>query len=766
MNTHILPLALLLLPSAASKAAPVAVSKNEKTETSIAVNRETSPVNRETSGATFDSDTIPPLSIDLEDVEVVATRPVIKSDGAKLTYDLREDISTKGMTLNDALRKVPMVTVDGEGNIRINGQANFKIFVNGKEDPSLSANYKDLFKAMPADAVQKVEVITEPGAKYDAEGTAGILNLVTISKNSTDGYSATINARFTKQQTGASLYGRMKRGRLSMSTNFDYANGSIFPQTNWNEHEIENLSSENLRYQYNKIQQRIGWDYIGGGLNLSYDLSDADLLTLNANVSTMGGELLKGGYSYFEAFGADHKSVGNSMRSLQGKLTETNLNAGLSWQHSFGQQGTKFILSYLFNHGYRRLDASLSETEAEGISVVSPYEFTSDKTTTNEHTVQLDFVKPLGECHSLDAGGKLIFRRNPAVSFTLWTPGSGLADALPGDHSDIIQQQDIYAAYVVYNGKFGPLSTTAGVRYEHTGMGIDFKAGDEPDFFNHMNDVVPNAAIAYNFTETSSLRLAYQMRISRPSLNQVNPYELILIPGVVEKGNPQLESERANKLTLTYSNYAGSIGGNVGIDFSTVGNAISQFTYTHDDIHFSSYANIGRRTDVAAFGYLNWSPIRIMQFSVNARLTHQSMSSESPKLSNSGWTLQYGADMSLRLPSGFMLNLYGGQSTRSYHLQGWQDGWYYYGLGLRRSFLKKDALTVTLTAQQFLQNEIRNRAYTATDNFITRRAFYNKNWNVGINISWTIGSLKSDVKKTARQIENDDKSSVSGKSAM
>ena len=750
-HTNILPILLLLPPMA------VGAPLGEPT-TSLTATQQLQRKKTETS-----TDTIP-LSIELDDLEVVASRPIIKSDGAKLSYDLKEDISSKGMTLSDALRKVPMVTVDGEGNIRINGQDNFKIYVNGKEDPSISANYKYLIKAMPAEAVMKVDVITEPGAKYDAEGTAGILNLVTISRNTTDGYSASFNASFTKQQSGVSAFGRMKHGRLSMSANINYANGSIFPQTNWNENNVENLSSEAVRYQYNKLQQKVGWDYIGGGLNISYDLSDADLFTLNANVSSMNGKLKKGGNSYFEAHNAQHQFVGSSMRSLQGDLTESSLNAGVSWQHSFDNEGTKLILSYLFNHGYRCLEAELSQTEAEGEQIVAPYEFTSDKGNNNEHTIQLDFVKPLGsDSHTLDAGGKLIVRRNPDVAYTLWAPGS---EGDPSDLSDIMQKQDIYAAYLAYNGRFGRLSTTAGLRYEHTGMGIDFKAGEEPDFFNHMNDIVPNAALAYSFTEASNLRLAYQMRISRPSLRQVNPYELILIPDVAEKGNPDLESERANKLTLTYSNYGRLIGGNVGLDLTLVDNAISPFTYFKDGVNYSSYANIGHRRDFAFFGFLNCTPLNILQFSVNARLTRQSVSLQSMNLSNSGWTLNYGANANLTLPSKFRFNVYGGQSTRSYNLQGWQDGWYYYGLGISRGFLKKDALTVTLTAHQFLQGHTTNRSYTATENMINRFAFYNKSWNVGISLSWNIGSLNSDVKKTARQIETDDQSSVAGQSSM
>lgn len=746
MKTHTLLLTSLLLSSASAALSQVT----------------TPPASAATTETT--ADTIP--SINLDDLEVVATRPVVQSDGAKLTYNMDEDISVKGQTLSDALRKVPMVSVDGEGNIKINGQDNFKIYVNGKEDPALTSQYKNIFKAMPADAVLKVEVITEPGAKYDAEGTAGILNLVTITKNSTDGYSGSINVGFSKSQAGVSLYGRMKHGKLSMSANLNYADAHLFYQSNWNENNIEN-SSPDFRYQYNKLQQKVVWDYLGGGLNVSYDLSEKDLLTANVNFTNMDADLLKGGYSIFKVWDTDHRLVGSARRDLKGELTNTTLNAGTAWQHSFNSEGDKLILSYLFNHGYDYLGASLIESESEGVQVVSPYEYTSNKGNTNEHTVQLDYMKAFAEGkHSLDAGGKVVLRRNPAIAYTLWQQGLTEEDAAPSDRSDIVQKQDIYSAYLSYSGRFGHLSATAGLRYEHTRMGIDFKEGLEPDFTNHLNDLVPNAALSYNFTEASALRLAYQMRISRPSLKQVNPYEFIYIPTIIEKGNPDLSSERANKITLTYSNFGRTFGGNIGFELSSIGNAISQFTYNVDDITYSTYANIGHNRSFAVFGLFNWSPLQNLQLSANARLTRQMLSSKSPDLSNAGWNVNYGANANYTLPDRFRLSLYGGQSTRNYNLQGWQDGWYYYGIALSKGFLKNEALTLTLSANQFLQSKMSFTAYVNTENMINRFTFYNRNWNVGISLSWNFGSLKSDVKKTSRRIENDDKSSVSGQSIM
>lgn len=708
------------------------------------------------------NDTTAGSSYDLEDLVVVADKPIVQSDGAKLTYNLQEDPSTKGNTLLDALRKVPMVSVDGEDKIRINGQENFKIYVNGKEDPSLSANYKNIFKAMPADAIVKVEVITEPGAKYDAEGTAGILNLITITKNSTDGYSGSIQATLSKAQSGGSLYGRMKKGKLTMSANFDYANGRLVPQHSDNITTLENTLSSDAGRQVNSMKQRVGFDYIGGGLNLSYNLSDRDLITVNSNIYAVKGDLLKDKSTYSSIiYNADNSIRGEVFRRIDAQIANTGITAGTSWQHDFNGNGHKTILSYLFNYGYNKLEGNLFTEKSSGVSLADPYEKMLNKDFNNEHTIQLDYENPFGDGkHKLELGGKAVWRRNNTDSYNLNGDSGSTAELT--DKSDLTQIQDIYAAYASYTGKFGNLSANAGVRYEHTRMGINFHYGDTPDFLNHLNDVVPNAGLTYSFSYTSNLRLAYQMRISRPSLSQVNPFKQTFTPNQVTMGNPNLSSEKSNKVSLTYTNFGSVFGGNIGIEYSSIDNSIAH-TYTMiDDVLYESYGNMGHDRRIAIFGMCNWTIIPRMQFMVNARLTRQMFSAE--EMSNKGWNLNYGANWNYSLQSGFKFNLYGGQKTRSYNLTGYNDGYYYYGLGISKDFLKNDAMTVTLSANNFLQGHNTYRTVTDTKGIRTTGEYKNSNWNVGISLSWRFGSLKSDVKKTDKSINNDDKSSFGAKS--
>ena len=130
---------------------------------------------------------------DLESVTVTASKPLVKMETDKMTYNVQEDADAKASTVLDMLRKVPMVTVDGQDNITVNGSSNFKVYVDGKPNPMFSSNPSQIFKAMPATMVKNIEVITNPGAKYDAEGTGGVLNLI-MNKQTTANGAATGDA--------------------------------------------------------------------------------------------------------------------------------------------------------------------------------------------------------------------------------------------------------------------------------------------------------------------------------------------------------------------------------------------------------------------------------------------------------------------------------------------------------------------------------------------------------------------------------------------
>lgn len=705
----------------------------------------------------------------LDEVVVTATKPVVQANGEKVSYNVDEDPASKTSNVLDMLRKVPSVTVDGQDKIQVNGQSNFKIYVNGKEDPMLSSNPGQILKAMPASSIVKIEVISEPGAKYDAEGTAGILNFVTIRKQRNDGYAGSVSLGVATENVNAGAYARAKYRNVTGSAHLEFADNHIHPQSNVNRSTIEYFDNPAYRFNLQETAQRFSFGYYGGGLDLSWEPDANNLFTANFSFRYM-----KAGIDRFNQhvrmLDADRNILSSyRQKATGGSLLEAGFSAGASYQHTFRSQGHHIIMSYLYNHGETELNLDRRLTDAT--NYVAP-EFNSlySDNKTNEHTAQIDYALPFGDDkHLVEAGLKGLFRRN-----------YGLGDEQNGDSRDEMaidpasivdmeQYQDVGAAYASYTGTFGNYSVKGGVRYEHTRMGIDFRKGDTPDFSTTLDDVVPNAALSYSFAPAHSLRLAYQMRISRPTLNQVNPFELRLTESLIQTGNPDLSSERSNKVSLTYTNFGRVFGGNVSLEYSQINNAISEYIYSVGDVIYTTNANLGKKHTTTLSGFLNYNISARIRLSLNGRLQYVDINSPDPRfrhnddalarLTASGWTGGFGGTFDYTMPGNVKLNAYGGKDFGWIMLNQRSHGWYYYGISFSRSLLRNDALTLTVNASNFLQ---RNRKFIMnndTDSFRSRSTNETRAWSVGFSVSWNFGNLQTNVKKTGAQIENDDKSS-------
>ncbi len=716
--------------------------------------------------ATEAPDSLAELHDDLQELVVVAKKEVIKSDGATLTYDLLEDDSSKGLSLLDALKKVPMVTVDGQDNIYINGDSNFKICVNGKEEPMLQANYSRIFKSMPADAVLKIEVITEPGAKYDAEGSGGILNLITETKQRKDGYSGTVNASLSNRDYNFSLFGRMKYDKFSADANVTYgASGFSDQETNQTFTNIDNSSDINHR-QIQRQKQKIGYNFVNASLNTSWEPNDKNLFTLGGSFMNLSGKI-KDYTAHTSMYNRSDELQWEYGQHLYGGLKMLSASANASYQHTFDETGQRLVLAYLYNFGRNPMDLNSTSESIVNYPVLLPYTLNRNVNFNREHTFQIDYANPFGgDKHKLETGAKAILRHNTALGET--ETGLDSSSATPNSEAavNMLQIQEIYALYASYTGHFGNLTASGGVRYEHTRMGIRNRLDEKDNFTRHLNDVVPNASLTYLFSTASNLRLAYQMRISRPSIQQMNPYQLSILGSMVQEGNPDLESEHSNRISLTYTNFGRIMGGNVFLDYKYTNNSITEYAYyTQGEegnmILHQTTANIGHSQEFGLGGFLNVNVSQKMSFSVNGRVAYVKMNSSSPLFRNHGWTGNYGANWNYTLPADIKLSAYGGQTFHVVQLQGSYSGWYYYGLGVSRSFLN-DKLTVALNASNFFQASTPFHSKIHSGEKLTYTDVYSKSWRVGVSVSWNFGHLNSATKKADLTIDNDDISNSSG----
>lgn len=702
----------------------------------------------------------------LDELVVTGEKPLLQSNGAKTTYNVEEDPGASASNVLDMLRKVPMVTVDGEGNVSLNGQSGFKFQVNGVDNPMLSQYASQVLKAMPASSVVKIEVITEPGAKEDAEGVGGIINIITQRAEKQDGYFGNLNANIGNRDYGVGAYGIVKKDKVTLSANVNYQ-ASLGRQKNNSISETEYISGDSGSL-LTETDQSQKFQYAGGNLDFSWEPNADNLFNAGANVSYVTAQIPEL-TSFNTRFDAAGKQLWSMSQGGDGHVKFGSVSANASYRHNFAPQGHNLILSYQFNYGLQRFDIARFITDATDYTGNEAAQEDRNTNYTREHTVQLDYANNFrSEHHLLEAGAKGIFRRNSADSESY--EGESLQTLASTMLTSMRQPQDIYALYASYTGTFGNLSALAGLRYEHSSLGIKFRKGVGGNFTQHLNDLVPNAALTWNFGMASNLRLAYQMRISRPSIEQVNPYAMQISSFVTREGNPNLSSERSHKISLTHSQFGRVFGGSIGVEYLLNNNAITSLTLVRplSDGNFqtvSTYGNIGRSQQLALNGFLNWNIISHMSVNLSGRLAYNSISAPSENLKNHGWSGNINGSWNYTVSDVWRFNAYGGWSSESVTLQGHDSGWFYYGISASRDLLADKSLNIGINANNFFHPHNDYRSVASNHSTVTRTCWTNlSNWRVGLSLTWKFGHLQAQVKKTGARLDADDASSASNKS--
>lgn len=711
-----------------------------------------------TAAPTAETDTVGAAGYtDLEDFVIVQQKKLVESDGAKLTYNVTEDPEAGSSNILEILRKVPGVTVDAEDNVKVNGQSSFKILMNNREDPMLKGDLKTVLKSIPASSIKKIEVISEPGAKYEAEGVGGILNIVTDRKQNLSGFMTQLSGWVNAWQAGGYVNSRFKANKVMLDATVNYNNGNIWPRWSTSDREQEDLTGGPNHLMRSHSRFKSGWDYVGANFNMSWEPDTLNLFTLS-------------GYYSFNSWGNDSREnrtmYGNDMLVLW-NMNRNGRNRGryngfgfsASYQHTFGREDHTLVASYEYDLGHNNHFNDYVTEAIEGEITEAPWSRSNELNNYGTHVFQIDYSNRLNKHNLIEAGAKM--NLNPTDADTRPYFGTGPDDAVMNEslRVKLSQFKDIYAAYASWSGTFDKWNLKTGLRYEHTRMGLKYKIGEYPDFTTRLNDVVPNAAVSYNITQGSSLRAAYQMRISRPSLWRLNPYVNVMTPGQISYGNPDLKSEKGHNVSLAYSNYDGSkITGGAKINYRYVDNMVNDIIFMKDNVMNSTYANIGKSHTVSLDLNGDWNIIPDLRWSVyvSTSYTHMMANSDMLKAKRCGWQFYGNTNINYKLPCKVRLSAYGGFYTPWIDLQsrGSQNG-YYYGIGASRAFLKDDALNISVNAGNFLPTH-RTNGYTQSDETV-RFTSHNRysQWNVGLNISYKFGGLKASVKKTAANIEKE-----------
>lgn len=697
-------------------------------------------------------------SVKLEEVTVTSQRQIVKNEIDKLSYDVQADETAKASTLLEMLRKVPMVTVDAQDNVKIKGSSSFKIYRNGHRDPSFEgSNLGTILKSIPAHTLKRIEVITDPGAKEDAEGTSYILNLVMMDNARFGGIagSVTASASVPTGESNENLYLTSKIGRLTFTTNYGLANFENKGQSNSTS--TDYLYADGERATSYSCQRGISGLFHFGSLSASYEVDSLNLATLS-----FGGQAITPRHiDRWEFYG------NNALTGADGQPVYAYDNSGhisqyeqfsyygrFDFEHKTRLDGEALTFSYMFDANGSQTDNTNRFLNMQGTGFGYDAMTQYSKTRFTEHTLQLDYIRPFGQHHKLEVGGKYIYRLSKSDTRNEYE------GAEENNLSRLFRHTtDVGAAYAQWMFSLGRWSARAGLRYEFSRLAASYPDGSAAGFHRSLNDWVPSASVRYAFDDRNSLKLSFGTYINRPGIGYLNPTRTE-DPTSISYGNASLKSSQLMSLSLDFTHIGRRLTWNIAPYYGRQDKAVAVVQFLEGDKQVTTYDGVLSGYSVGASSYAQWTPFDGTQLSFNGSVYYNQLENTQLPLENAAWSSSVNLSLTQRLPWTVYLTL-GGGATMGRQL----DGVYGYGMRysqhyivLQRSFLKEGRLTVRVSAsnpigpmhRSFTSRRVQGD-YTGTSVWTDR---YQK--TVGITAVWRFGKLKATVKSVGTSIENSD----------
>ncbi len=481
----------------------------------------------------------------LDEVQITEKRALFENKVDRIVFNAEDDASVAGGDATDVLRKVPNLSVDLDGNVSIRGSQNVRILINGKPSGMFSANVADALKMFPADQIKRVEVITSPGAKYDGEGSGGIINIVTKKAN-VEGVAGTFNGSLGNRQSNASANLNVGKGRFGSTIN-----GSMFYSHpvdgtfNLERTTTEGGATTILTQEGISNTSRLGFN---GSASAFYDFNAYNAINSSFNLRGFGFDT-DGVFT-----GALTDGTGTSLYNFNNTNVGENLFSGFDWNTDYtrtfeANDQQELVIAYQLSKGDQDTDNDITSTG-------SLQEFIRQQNIFNdgdnwENTLQIDYTQPLPKSMKLEVGAKTVIRDISS--------DSRISDIVNGEQvldqnlSNIFNyDQDVYAGYGQLSYVIGKLQFITGVRYERTQIGGVFD-DNSFDFENSYENWLPNFTVSRALKNFRNLKLSYSKRIQRPSLFNINPFVNTSNITNIQVGNPTLNPEVTQQIELSYN---------------------------------------------------------------------------------------------------------------------------------------------------------------------------------------------------------------------
>ncbi|MCF0065201.1 TonB-dependent receptor [Dyadobacter chenwenxiniae] len=694
-----------------------------------------------------------PTVRNLSEVTVTEQKALFEEKADRMIYNAEKDISIKGGDATDVLKKIPSVSVDIEGNVQLRGSSNIKVLINNKPSSIVARSISDALKQIPADIIKQVEVITSPSAKYDAEGTAGIINIIT-KKNTLRGTSGSVSPNLGQWNNwqNATINHRMKAINVS-------ANGGF---NDWKNKRVMQLgrSFTNGDTLTNQDQPQ---GITGKGKNFYGTINvDWDVDSLNR---------IGAGFNYYNGINTNNfdiefteSSLGTVRQYFQRDMSRTYDWAGATVNLDYTRlfKKPKKEIALLMMYSFEGEDSNYWSNLRNRESTVYYREKSYNISNNKEGTIQLDFTNPLDSISTLEVGSKTIFRQilsDYRISSAL--DGSTDFRDLPELANIFDYAQQVTSAYVVYTRtpekRWG---INLGARYEHTFIQADFLNGTA-SFSNNYGNLIPSVSLSRSIKKDQQLRLSYTQRIQRPQFFYLNPYVNQADSKNQYGGNPYLKPELTHSIEANYSVSVKQTSFNASFFLRQTNNAIEGInTVDTSGVLTQTFQNVAQNS---AYGLnLSANTKIIKQWSVNGSVNvfYNVLESEELKTRNADWMYRINLNSSIDFGKGIKAQLFGFYNSARVNLQGKYGAFGFYNMVLQKEVLKKKG-TIGLGYDNPFNRRIKWRNDFVGPNFVQTQdvAMYRRGWR--INLKYEFGKMNSGPRQKKR-ISNDDKKGGEG----
>ncbi|PTR00867.1 outer membrane receptor for ferrienterochelin and colicin [Mucilaginibacter yixingensis] len=697
-----------------------------------------------------------PSNNQLKEVAVTASKPLATQEIDRLSYDIQADPESKVLNVLEMMRKVPMLSLDADDNIKLKGSGNYKIFINGKPSSMLAHNPKDVLRAMPATSIQKIEVITTPPAKYDSEGLDGIINIIT-NKNVDNGYNASLNFRQNFPIGGPGGGGSFtgKKGKFGIST---YMGGNIYntPEVAGSSSRITSGSNPSVLTQNSINSYKNKGVY--GNAELSFEADSLNLFTVEFGLYTGNYTGLNSNRSFTQVAPAN---IGYTFNNTN--LDKYNsYDLGLNYQLGFkGNKNRLLTFSYRSINGIDK--GSNNQLLGDTINYHASSFLQINNANSHEHTLQVDYVHPLKKIN-IEGGMKAILRNNNSnFEYDVQDAKTNTYNIDTARSNVYDNNQYVLGAYNTYQYTLKSWAFKAGARAEETIVKADFITNATNVNRNYFN-VVPSVSINRKFKNNSSLNLGYTQRIQRPDIWQLNPFVDLSNPAFQFHGNPDLKAVVSNNFQLNYSWFKKATI-NVGLSYNFASNTIEAVSVydTVSRVTTTSYANIGKNRSIGTNFSVNYPITKKLTFNLNGNLKYLFIQGmvNGVLAKNDGLQGNVYSYLSYKFADGTRVNANVGYASSYISLQGQSSSFVNSGLSISRDLIKNKLILGGVVNNPFAKfrtyrNETTGPLFVQT----SERQSYLRSFS--FNLSYRFGKLQKEIKKNQRSINNDDTSGGKG----